>query len=90
VSKISLGVLLTAIALIILAVFLEVPYFTGGSGVLFVAALVYSYHVAKRDMELLQYAMEHADDEDDHDEEEPYLLTQVAPVQGFGKRYRTS
>ena len=80
-SKITLAALFGAIALIALAIIFEVSFMAGTSGVLFIAALVYSYHVAKRDVELLAYAMEHRDEdqyEDRYDDRDELLLTEVA------------
>ena len=60
-SKITIAFLFITIALIIVSVLLDVPFLRGGSGMIFVAALVYSYIVAKREIELLSYAVKNAD-----------------------------
>lgn len=57
-SKVSIGILFAAIALIILAVAFNVTFVAGGSGVVLVVSLAYSYVVAKREVKLLSYAME--------------------------------
>ena len=62
-SKVTLGILLTAIALVVLGTLAELPTFSGGSGVLIVASLVYAFHVAKREVLLLTRSMEIRDDE---------------------------
>ena len=60
-SRITIAFLFITIALIIVSVLLDVPFLRGGSGMIFVAALVYSYIVAKREIELLSYAVKNAD-----------------------------
>ena len=60
-SRITIAFLFITIALIIVSVLLDVPFLRGGSGLIFVAALVYSYIVAKREIELLSYAVKNAD-----------------------------
>lgn len=60
-SRITIAFLFITIALIIVSVLLDVPFLRGGSGMVFVAALVYSYIVAKREIELLSYAVKNAD-----------------------------
>ena len=62
-SNIKLVALFLAIALVILAVIFEVPFVSGGGGVIFVVALVYSYTVAKREAELLLYAVNNREEE---------------------------
>ena len=57
----TIAFLFITIALIIVSVLLDVPFLRGGSGMIFVAALVYSYIVAKREIELLSYAVKNAD-----------------------------
>lgn len=57
-SKVSIGILLAAIALIIVAMFFNASFVAGGSGVVLVVGLVYSYVVAKREVQLLSYAMD--------------------------------
>lgn len=56
-SKVTIGILLAAVVLIVVAVFFEVSFVAGGSGVVLVVALGYSYVVAKREVELLSYAI---------------------------------
>ena len=63
-SKVSLGTLLAAVALVVLAVVFDVPFMRGGSGVILLVGLIYAYTVAQREVELLQYAVNHHDDED--------------------------
>lgn len=60
-SRITIAFLFITIALIIVSVLLDVPFLRGGSGMIFVAALAYSYIVAKREIELLSYAVKNAD-----------------------------
>ena len=60
-SRITIAFLFTTIAFIALSVAFDVPFLRGGSGMIFVAALVYSYIVAKREIELLSYAVKNAD-----------------------------
>ena len=60
-SRITIAFLFITIALIILSVLFEVPFLRGGSGLIFIAALVYSYIVAKREVELLSYAVKNAE-----------------------------
>lgn len=62
-SKVTLGILFTAIVLVIAATIIGVPGFSGGAGVLIVAGLVYAFHVAKREVLLLTYSMEVRGDE---------------------------
>ncbi|MEL7317461.1 MAG: hypothetical protein AAFN04_02345 [Pseudomonadota bacterium] len=50
-SKVTLGILFCAIALIALAMLFDVLFVAGGSGVVLVVALAYSYVVAKRETE---------------------------------------
>ena len=50
-SKVSIGILFAAIALIALAMLFDVLFVAGGSGVVLVVALVYSYVVARRENE---------------------------------------
>ena len=63
---------MAAAALIVLAVFFDVPFVRNGSGVILLVGLGYAYTVAKREVELLNYAVNHR--EDDEDEEEDTLL----------------
>ena len=56
-TKSSLGLLVLAMALVTAATYFELPFAAGGSGVLLLVALGYSYVVAKRDMKLLSYAI---------------------------------
>ena len=50
-SKIVVGVLFAALVLIALAVAFDVMFVAGGSGVVMVVALVYSYIVHTRELE---------------------------------------
>lgn len=65
-SKISIAILYIVIIAIIIGMYLEVPYLTGGPGAFLVIALVYSFVVAKRELALLSEAM--------HEEEEPDIV----------------
>ena len=56
-SKLSLVLLMLTIAAVIVAMLLEAPFVSGGSGVIYVVALVYFYTIAKREAELLVYAV---------------------------------
>ena len=56
-SKFNLATLLVAILFVVLGVISGLPIFTGGSGVIFVVALVYSYTIAKREVALLARAI---------------------------------
>lgn len=62
-SKVTLGILFSAIALVILGTGLGLPTFSGGTGVLIVASLVYAFHVSQREVLLLTRSMEVRDDE---------------------------
>ena len=62
-SKVSIGILFAAIALIIVATYLEVAFVAGGSGVVLVVALCYSFVVARREMALMSLALEQAEEE---------------------------
>lgn len=64
-SKIATVFLFTTIAMIALSVLFEVPFLKGGSGLIFVVALVYCYTLSKRDAELLSYAMTSSDTDQD-------------------------
>lgn len=75
-SKLSLGILVGAAALIVLGVIFEVPFVQGGSGVILLVGLGYSYVVAKREVELLSYAVKNLDE--DEDEEDVLLLVERA------------
>ena len=68
-SKVSLFVLFGTIAMIIVAVVFDLSFVAGGSGVILIVGLGYSYVVAKREVALLSYAVQHSDD-DRSDEEE--------------------
>ncbi|MEM7700452.1 MAG: hypothetical protein AAF251_00800 [Pseudomonadota bacterium] len=48
-SKVSIGILFAAIALIAFAMLFDVMFVAGGSGVVLVVGLAYSYVVAKRE-----------------------------------------
>ncbi len=56
-SNLSLALLLAAVALIIVAQSFELPFVSGGSGVLLVVALGYAFVVAKREAKLFLAAM---------------------------------
>ena len=56
-SKTVLAILMGAVALIVLAVIFEVSFATGVSGLLFLVGLGYAYVVARREVELLNYAV---------------------------------
>ena len=60
---------MAAAALIVLAVFLDIPFVRNGSGVILLVGLGYAYTVAKREVELLTYAVNHREDEEDEDDE---------------------
>ncbi len=49
-SKVTIGILFAAIALLTLGTYLKMPFPTGVSGMMLVVALVYSFVVAKREM----------------------------------------
>ena len=49
VSKLSVGILVAALALIIAAVYFSVPAVAGGGGVVLAVGLIYSYVVARRE-----------------------------------------
>lgn len=75
-SKVSLGALLAAVALVVLAVVFDVPFMRGGSGVILLVGLIYAYTVAKREVELLTYAVSHRDEEE-YDEDTLLLVQRV-------------
>lgn len=50
-SKLVLGILYAAVALIIVATYFNALFVAGGSGAVFVVALVYSYVVAHREQD---------------------------------------
>ena len=52
-SKISIGLLFTAIGLVLLATYFDVAFLGGGAGVVLVCGLVYAFVVAKRQAELM-------------------------------------
>lgn len=56
-SKVSLGIVMAAATLIVLAQYFELSFVSGGSGVVFVVALGYAYVVAKREAQLLMTAI---------------------------------
>ena len=64
---------MAAVVLIVLAVFFDLPFVRNGSGVILLVGLGYAYTVAKREVQLLNYAVNHRDHDDD--EEEELLLT---------------
>jgi len=53
-SKVTVGILFVAIGLILLATYFKVLFVAGGSAIVLVVALAYSYVVAKRDEEALE------------------------------------
>ncbi|TWJ09138.1 hypothetical protein [Altererythrobacter ishigakiensis] len=75
-SKLSLSIFIAAVVLIVLAVFFDLPFVRNGSGVILLVGLGYAYTVAKREVQLLNYAVNHRDDEDE--EEETLLLAERA------------
>jgi len=50
-TKTTLAIFLTAVALLLLAVLLEMPFVAGGGGVLLMVGLIYAFVVARRDAE---------------------------------------
>ncbi|MBO6610081.1 hypothetical protein [Altererythrobacter sp.] len=68
-SKLSLSILMAAVVLIVLAVFFDLPFVRNGSGVILLVGLGYAYTVAKREVQLLNYAVNHRDGEEDEDDE---------------------
>ena len=76
-SKLSLSIFMAAVVLIVLAVFFDLPFVRNGSGVILLVGLGYAYTVAKREVQLLNYAVNHRDDHDD-EEEETLLLAERA------------
>lgn len=62
-SKVSLGILMAATALIVLAVYFEVSFIAGSTGVVLVVALGYSFVVARREASLMMHAIEVRDAE---------------------------
>ncbi|RIV85927.1 hypothetical protein [Aurantiacibacter zhengii] len=50
-SKVTLGVFIAAIALIVVAVALDSAVFAGGSGIILMVGLIYAFVVARRDAE---------------------------------------
>jgi len=57
-SRLTILLLLTAMGLVTIATYYELPFAAGGSGVLFAVALGYAFVVAKRDTKLLTYALQ--------------------------------
>lgn len=70
-SKISLTILYIVILSIIVGMYLEVPYLTGGPGAFLVIALVYSFVVAKRELALLSEALNDEGDDEPEIAQEP-------------------
>ncbi len=68
---------MAAVVLIVLAVFFDLPFVRNGSGVILLVGLGYAYTVAKREVQLLNYAVNHRDDDND-EEEETLLLAERA------------
>lgn len=64
-SKLSLAILLAAVALIVLAVVFDMPFVRNGSGVILLVGLGYAYTVAKREVQLLSYAVKNMDEDDE-------------------------
>lgn len=60
---------MAAVALIVLAVIFDMPFVRNGSGVILLVGLGYAYTVAKREVQLLQYAVNHSDDDEDEGDE---------------------
>ena len=60
-SNLNLTLLLAAVALVLVAVLLELPIVSGGSGLVYIVALIYAYTVAKREAGLLTYAVRQRD-----------------------------
>lgn len=56
-SKTTTAILFAAIALIITATYLDLPYFGGGAGILLVAGLAYAFVIAKRELALVTYVL---------------------------------
>ncbi|WP_108786869.1 hypothetical protein [Erythrobacter sp. Alg231-14] len=56
-SVITIGILFASIGLILVATYLDLPYFGDGAGALLVAGLCYSFVVAKREAALLTYVL---------------------------------
>ncbi|MFN2098924.1 hypothetical protein [Altererythrobacter sp. MF3-039] len=83
-SKLSMAALMIAAALIVLAVILDLPFVRGGSGVFLLAGLAYAYVVAKREVELLTYAVKNRDDvyelEDVYEDEAEQIAVHVPVV----------
>ncbi|BDW81826.1 hypothetical protein MACH24_12640 [Erythrobacter sp. Dej080120_24] len=52
-SKISIGLLFTAIGLILVATYFDIAFLGSGAGVVLVCGLVYAFVVAKRQAELM-------------------------------------
>jgi hypothetical protein len=50
-SKITLGILIAAVSLIVLAVMSNASFVAGGSGVVFLVGLTYAYIVTQREIE---------------------------------------
>lgn len=84
-SKISLTILFIVIGAIIVGMYLEVPYLTGGPGAFIVMALVYSFIVAKREAALLSMALDqNAKAEDVRFREEVIVPEWLQSVPGQG------
>ena len=77
-SKISLGILVAAVLLIVLGVMFDVAFVQGGSGVVLIVGLGYSYVVAKREVELLSFAATQRKAEQEDDEDDALLLVELA------------
>jgi hypothetical protein len=57
-TKLNVGILMAAVAMIVAATYFELSFATGVSGVLLIVGLGYSYVVATREARLLSYALE--------------------------------
>jgi len=64
-SKITLTILFIVIGAILVGMYLEVEYLTGGPGAFIVMALVYSFVVAKREAGLMSLALEQRAEQND-------------------------
>lgn len=73
-SKVTLALLMAAVAMIVAAVFFDVSWISSGSGILLMVALGYAYVVTKRETELLFAALKDRDENrfrDSHTPEHP-------------------
>ncbi len=79
-SRVTIGILFAVIGLIIVATYLDLPYFGDGAGVLLVAGLCYSFVVAKREAALLTYVLT-----EDQIVEEPQARAPAPVPMGMGQ-----